>query len=334
MLDEFTDERELEPRRRSRAGRNILIGFLVLLLAGVGVIAGFVIYLGALVSSNVTKEENALPDIGPVQADGSPVELPENSGMNILFVGSDARPGEAGRSDVMVLAHITEDRDTVYLTHFPRDLYVELPGRGKDKINAAYAYGGTPLLVETMQNLLGIKIDHVARTDFEGFKSMTDAVGGVRVYAEESSSRGNIVEGWNDLDGERALEFVRERYQLSEGDISRGHRQQAFIKALMLKALSRDTLTNPLALARFVDAATENLTVDAALDLNEMRKLAFSMSGIRGDDVIFVTAPFSGFGTAPDGGWIEIVDEARMAQLGEAMRTDTMETYDDSRVTP
>lgn len=334
MLDEFTDERDLEPRRRSRAGRKILIGFLVLLLAGVGLVVGFIVYLGALVTTNVTKEENALPDMGPVHSDGSPVELPEDVGMNILFVGTDARPGDAGRSDVMVLAHITEDRDTVYLTHFPRDLYVELPGRGKDKINAAYAYGGTSLLVETMQNLLGVKIDHVAKTDFVGFQRMTDAVGGVRVYAEEGSGQGEFVEGWNDLDGERALEFVRERYELSQGDISRGHRQQAFIKALMLKALSRDTLTNPVTLAKFVDAATENLTVDEDLNLNEMRKLAFSMSGIRGDDVIFITAPFSGFGTAPDGGWIEIVDEPRMAQLGEAIRTDTMETYDGGRVTP
>ena len=332
MLDEFTDERDLEPRRRSRTGRKILIGLLVLLLAGVGLVAGFVGYLGGVVQTNVTKEENALPDMGPVDAQGTPVELPEDTGMNILFVGSDARPGDAGRSDVMVLAHITEDRDTIYLTHFPRDLYVDLPGRGKDKINAAYAYGGTSLLVETMQNLLGVKIDHVAKTDFEGFKGMTDAVGGVRVYAEEASD--GVVEGWNDLDGERALEFVRERYELSEGDISRGYRQQAFIKALMLKALSRDTLTNPVTLAKFVDAATENLTVDEDLDLNEMRKLAFSLTGIRGDDVIFITAPFAGFGTAPDGGWIELVDEVRMARLGEAMRTDTMESYDDSRVTP
>ena len=334
MLEEFTDERELAPARRSRTGRKILIAFLALLLVGVGVVAGFVVYLGALVQTNVTKEEGALPDMGPVDAEGKPVEVPENAGMNILFVGSDARPGDAGRSDVMVLAHITEARDTVYLTHFPRDLYVELPGRGKDKINAAYAYGGSSLLVETLQNLLGVKIQHVARTDFEGFKGMTDAVGGVRVYAEEASGGGEFLEGWNDLDGERALEFVRERYELSEGDISRGYRQQAFIKALMLKALSRETLTNPVTLAKFVDAATQNLTVDQELDLNEMRKLAFSMSGIRGDDVIFITAPFAGFGTAPNGGWIELVDETRMAQLGEAIRTDTMESYDGGRVTP
>ncbi len=333
MLDEFADESQTEQPRR-RTGRKVLAGLLILLLAGGGVVLGFGIYLATMVNSNVTKEADALPEQGPVDTEGNPVELPDNDAMNILFVGSDARPGEHGRSDVMVLAHIPEDRSQVYLVHFPRDLYVAIPGHGKSKINASYAWGGTSLLVETMQNLLGIKIDHVAKTDFDGFEAMTDAVGGVRVYAEEASSRGDIQEGWNDLDGERALLFVRERYELSEGDISRGHRQQAFIKALMLKALSPETIANPLKLANFVDAATENLIVDEDLDLGAMRKLATSLTGVRGDDVVFITAPFTGFGTAPDGGSIEVVDEAGMEALGHAIRTDTMETYADSRVTP
>ena len=337
MLDEFSEIEEEQRHRRPRkrkTGRKILLGLVILMLVGVGIVGGFGAYLAATVNSNVTKEAGALPDMGPVDQEGNEVEIPTDVGMNILMVGADSRPGDVGRSDVMVLAHITEARDKVYLTHFPRDLYVDIPGHGKNKINASYAFGGTSLLVETMQNLLGVKIDHVAKTDFSGFEKMTDAVGGVRVYAEEASRPGNIQQGWNDLDGERALIFVRDRYSLSQGDISRGERQQAFIKALMLKALSRDVITNPVKLTQFVDAATENLIVDENLSLNEMRKLAFSMTGIRGDDVIFITAPFSGFGTAPDGGWIEIVDEPRMAQLGEAIRTDTMETYTDSRVAP
>ena len=87
--------------------------------------------------------------------------------------------------------HVASDRKTVTLVHFPRDLYVTVPGHGKDKINAAFAYGGAPLLVRTLQGLVGVPIDHVALVDFEGFKNMTDAVGGVNVYAEEAStSRG------------------------------------------------------------------------------------------------------------------------------------------------
>ena len=129
------------------------------------------------------------------------------------------------------------------MIHFPRDLYVDIPGRGKDKINAAYRLRREPLLVETMENLLKIRIHHVAKTNFEGFKKMTDAVGGVRVYAEEASNgKGNGArrhqEGLERPQRHAGPGLVRERYTLSEGDISRGRRQLSFIKALLLKATS------------------------------------------------------------------------------------------------
>ena len=226
------------------------------------------------------------------------------------------------------------------MIHFPRDLYVDIPGHGKNKINAAYAFGREPLLVQTMENLLKIRIHHVAKTNFEGFENMTDAVGGVRVYAEEASNgSGNggpvvIKKGWNDLNGEQALGFVRERYTLSEGDISRGRRQLAFIKALMLKAISTETVTNPLKIAKFTDAATENLVLDQDLTIGQLRDYAVSLRNIRGGDVVFSTAPFSGFGTSPAGASIDIVDKQGMADLGDALRTDTMEDYGDVFVTP
>ena len=86
----------------------------------------------------------------------------------------------------MVLVHVPADHSEVTLIHFPRDLYVSIPGKGKNKLNAAYAFGGAPLLVTTMQNMLGVRVDHVAMLGFEGFKSMTDAVGGVDVNVEEA----------------------------------------------------------------------------------------------------------------------------------------------------
>ncbi|WP_169744202.1 LCP family protein [Knoellia aerolata] len=169
--------------------------------------------------------------------------------------------------------HIPEDKQSAYLIHFPRDLYVSIPGRGKDKINAAYAYGGAPLLVITLQDPLGTRIDHVAKTDFKGLKGMTDAVGGVGVYAEEPSDASGtltIREGWNDLNGDEALAFVRDKYDLSEGDISRGGRKQAFIKALMMKAISRESSPTRVKLAGFVDAASANLVVDKGLPVSKL----------------------------------------------------------------
>jgi LCP family protein required for cell wall assembly len=216
------------------------------------------------------------------------------------------------------------------MVHFPRDLYVDIPGHGKDKINASYAYGGAPLLVETLQNLTGARVDHVAVIGFEGFKAMTDAVDGVDVYVAESSHQDsyNFVAGTTvHMNGDIALQFVRARYELREGDISRGQRQQEFLKALMLKVSSSDTLTNPAKLAGLVDAATKNLTVDQTLDVGEAEQLALSLRHIRGDNVRFLTAPFSGFDTTAAGAAIDIVDVAEMKGMGAAIAQDQLDAW-------
>lgn len=338
VLDDFATEDSGTPpraRRKPRWGRRFLVVVASVVALALVAGGGFLFFLNQKVSGNITHDD-LLPKAAPSATlpDGSSVALPQKDvGENYLIIGSDARPGDtASRSDVIVIVHVPEDKKAVQLIHFPRDLYVQIPGRKKDKINAAYAYGGAPLLVSTLQGLLGVKIDHVAKTDFEGFKRMTDAVGGVRVYAEESSD--GIQQGWNNLDGTQALAFVRERHELSEGDISRGRRQQAFIKALMLKVLSRDVITNPVTVTKFIGAATDNLVVDKALSVGTMRSEAISLRNIRSSDVVFITAPFTGFGTAPDGGSIDILDEPGMADLGKALRTDTMDEYADATVTP
>jgi polyisoprenyl-teichoic acid--peptidoglycan teichoic acid transferase len=327
-------------RRERRRGRRALVVMLALFLLLFGGAAAFVAYLGYTVNDNVTHAE-LLPEARPpvTAPDGTKV-AETGTGTNFLVVGTDTRPGDAGRSDVIVLVHIAADGGTVNMIHFPRDLYVDIPGHGKDKINAAYAFGREPLLVQTMENLLKIRIHHVAKTNFEGFQNMTDAVGGVRVFAEEASTGSGtggpvvIRKGWNDLDGEQALVFVRERHQLSEGDISRGRRQLAFIKALMLKAISPATVTNPVKIAKFTDAATKNLVLDQDLTISQLRDYAVSLRSIRGGDVVFSTAPFSGFGTTSGGASIDVVDKQGMADLGDALRTDTMSDYGDVFVTP
>ncbi len=299
---------------------------------------GFVLYLNNRIS-HIAVDDTLLPpdaaqgndnaDPGTDPADEESEPLVESPGTNYLIIGSDARPGDAGRSDVIILGHVTEKRDKVYLIHFPRDLYVDIPGRGKDKINAAYAYGGGALLAKTLQNLTHVKIDHAAKIDFTGFQRMTDAVGGVRVYAEEASKESGftIQKGWNNLNGEQALQFVRERYQLKEGDISRGRRQMAFVKALMVKTLSPGVVLNPVKLTSFINAATDNAVVSKGLTGKFLRSEAIAMRDLRGDDIVFITAPFSGYGTAPNGGAIDILDQPRMESLALALQDDKVEEY-------
>ncbi|ANS79993.1 Cell envelope-associated transcriptional attenuator LytR-CpsA-Psr [Serinicoccus hydrothermalis] len=288
-----------------------------------------------------TEEESAAPIVGE---DGQAIEVGESEfqaetperpaeageAQNFLIIGSDSRDlsVERGRSDVIVLMHINDERDRVDLIHFPRDLFVPIAGTGgSSKINAAYSYGGAPLLVQTLQPLVDVPIDHVVVVNFQSFQAMTDAIGGVDVDVAESSP--GFPEGVMHMDGATGLEFVRERYALSQGDISRGQRQQAFIQGIMTKALSRETLTNPARLASFVDAATTNLTVDADLQVGDMRDLGFQMRGVRGDDIHFETAPWTGIANHPVAGSIVVMADDQMADLSEHLRNDTMEDYTD-----
>jgi polyisoprenyl-teichoic acid--peptidoglycan teichoic acid transferase len=331
MLDEITasDSASTAVPKKHYARRIIVSVISVLLLLTVGTGAAYVAFLNHTVTTNV-KHEALLPT--PIPGEAVPAKDPAaKDAQNILFIGSDSHTTVAnGRSDVIILMHISSDRTKVYLVHFPRDMYVDVPGHGKDKINAAYAYGGPQLLVRTVQKLVDVPVDHVAVIGFDGFKAMTDAVGGVDVYAEEASTEPGsapVHVGVNHLDGLAALAFVRERHQLSEGDISRGRRQEAFIKALMLEALSTQTLFNPVRFADFVDAGTRNLTVDNAFSIADMRSQALAMRDVRSKDIVFITAPITGFGTSPVGGSIDIVDTAKMALLSSGLKSDKMSSY-------
>lgn len=327
------------PRKKRRGLRILLVGFVTLVLLGIGAAAAYLAFLNHTVSSNIS-HDRLLPD-PKLPFEGEDGELvtpsaparPEAAGdaLNFLVIGSDSRDLglERGRSDVIVLVHVNHDRDSVHLVHFPRDLFVQIPGYSrKNKINAAYSFGGAPLLVETVQPLVGVPIDHVAIVNFQSFKAMTDAIGGVDVKVAEASP--GFPEGTMHMDGATGLKFVRERYALSQGDISRGQRQQAFIKAIMLKALSGSTLTNPARLAGFVDAATTNLVVDQDLEVGDMRDLAFNLRGVRGGDIHFVTAPWTGIDNDSYAGSIVLPSEEQFAVLAEHLQNDTMDEYVDN----
>lgn len=276
-------------------------------------------------------QQIAVQDGSTIEATHPPRPDAAGDALNVLIIGTDSRnPGvERGRSDVIMLAHVNDDRTRVDLVHFPRDLFVPIAGTGgSSKINAAYAYGGAPLLVQTLQPLIQVPIDHVAMTNFESFKAMTDAIGGVEVQVTEAG--GGFSAGTHWMDGEQGLQFVRERYSLSQGDISRGERQMQFVKGVMNKALSRETLTNPARLAGFVDAATANLTVDGDLQVSDMRDLAFAMRGVRGGDIHFWTAPWNGIDMHPVAGSIVLMAPEQMEVLAEHLHTDTMESYVDN----
>lgn len=248
--------------------------------------------------------------------------------LNYLIVGSDSRTDDVadGRSDVILVAHISGDRKRVDLIHIPRDYYVNIPGYGYNKINASYAQGGVPLLIKTVQPLIGVTIDHVALIGFDGFKDMTTQVGGVDVYVKETSPRFPNV-GFTHVEGDEALWFVRERKTLQLGDISRGQRQEELVRALLVKATSSSVITNPVTFNNFVQSVANNTIVDDRLSNDEIRSTALSMRGIQRDDIKSHTAPNHWTRMDPYAGSVVVVDYDKLAKLREALRNDTMSSY-------
>lgn len=241
---------------------------------------------------------------------------------NILLIGEDG-VGAPYRSDVMILAHLSESGDKVTLVHFPRDLYVPIPGYGHNKLNAAYAFGGPQLLTRTFQGMLDVKIDDVAITDFENFKAVTNELGGVTVNNPQGSPE--FPKGQLALEnGDEALRYVRERKTLGLGDIGRGQRQMAYLSGMTNKAMSPSVASNPAKISDMVDAGTRGVRVSGGLSVGEIRSLAFDF--VRGGkgDVSYQTAPWIGPGWSPSGSSIVVVDWPGMKALGESIRNGTL----------
>lgn len=235
---------------------------------------------------------------------------------NLLVIGSDSRGADRGRSDVMILAHVSSDRSRVDLVHFPRDLWTTIPGQGQAKLNAAYEAGGAPRLVQTLQPMIGVPIDHVALVDFQGFTTLTDAIGGIDLAGQH-------------MNGTQALAWVRERKSLPQGDISRGQRQMTFVKTVLAQSLTPANVLNPVRLSSLVDTATRSLTVDESFSAGEIRSLAVSMRSVRAGDIVEHTAPWSGVGWAR-GQSIVVPAPQQMAALRSALQRDAMASYTDT----
>ncbi len=209
-------------------------------------------------------------------------------------------------SDTIMVVHIPAGRESAQLVSIPRDSWVEIEDypydNGHGKINAAFSYGGPALAVKTVENLTGLTIDHVAIIDWAGFRDLTSAVGGVAVYIPETftdtSQNVTWTKGWETIEGERALQYVRTRYDIpgdKESDFGRMARQQNFLRALMGKLLSTSTTRNPIRFGKVLTTLTRYLTVDETWDNDEIRGLALAMRDLEAEHVQFVTAPFGSF---------------------------------------
>jgi LCP family protein required for cell wall assembly len=275
---------------------------------------------------------------------------------NYLVVGSDTREGltkqqmrelrvgstataAGGRSDTMLIIHLSKSRDRAYIISLPRDSLVVIPSHvsssdkktiipdRQGKLNSAFSYGGAPLLIETVERATLIKIDHYVEVSFAGFAGIVDALGGIEVCTkvdiDDPKSHLVLSAGVHTLDGIEALKYVRTRDFDGRGDIGRMQRQQQFMSAVLNKATSSGTLLNPFKVKNFINASLASVKLDSGLAPDDLLTLAKQLKNLSSGNVRTLTVPLSNPNGRVDGvGSVVIWDEVLGADLWTRVRDD------------
>ena len=296
--------------------------WLTIMTGGVAaLIVGFSL-VGTSFANNYLSKAGRVDVISPGGSTSGGVDAAQN----YLLVGSDNRAGltkaqisalhvgaatstNAGgrRSDTMILLHLSAKTDKATLISLPRDSYVLIPAYKDDsgkqhaaahnKLNAAYELGGAALTVQTVELATGVHIDHYVEIGFGGFVNMVDALGGVSVCSttalKDPKSGLDIPAGTTELNGAKALAYVRARYVDPTADLGRMKRQQAFLGSMFRSALSTQVLLNPLKLNDFLSATLSSVTLDRNLSREDLLNLATRTHGLSPSNVVFTTVPLS-----------------------------------------
>nr|WP_250769936.1 LCP family protein [Streptomyces sp. MSC1_001] len=273
-------------------------------------------------------------------------------GMNVLVVGTDGRDRITAEekekyrlggapchcTDTVMLVHISEDRDRASVVSLPRDSYAEMPEHtdltsGEKhqahpvKLNAAYAEGGPGLTVRTVESMTGVKIDHYLEVDFTSFMRTVDAVGGVQICTtrpvKDPYTGLDLKAGTHELDGGRALQYVRSRHIDGAADIGRMQRQQRFLAALVERISSGGVLFNPVRFREVATAMLSSVRADEDFGTDQLFALAKAMRGFTPASSEFVSVPIGDMSFPVKGiGSTVKWDAAKAQKLFQALRED------------
>ncbi|MEZ7126232.1 LCP family protein [Nonomuraea sp. AD125B] len=324
-----------EPPEQGRGGtprgpRRRPSGRLIVKIIAAALVALLVTGIGLLfwVNSRLTGIEGVLDPY-----EGRPDDTP---GTNWLLVGSDSRKGLSAaqrkklatgravgqRTDSMMLLHIPDSGDRPTLVSLPRDSAVTIPGRGRDKLNSAYAFGGPKLLVRTVETVTGLHIDNYMEIGFAGFVDIVDAVGGVeinvRAAVDDPKAGLKLKKGTQVLNGSQALGYVRTRKGGALPDFERTKRQRQFLGAVVKKAASPGVLINPFTSIPLAMSATDAVEVDTDTGVFDMLSLGLSM----GDSPVTTVVPFGGEEAVASGGTAIKWDRTKAVALFDALKED------------
>ncbi len=271
------------PRDRGRRRPRFRLRWLLaLLLAYVVFLVAVPVYAWTTVS-----QVDAEPD------GDRPAQQP---GTTYLVVGSDARAGLSGRrTDTIMLLHTGSGPNV--LMSIPRDSIVDVPGRGTNKINAAFAFGGPRLLTRTVENATGIRIDDYVEIGFRGFVAMVDAVGGIEICPEtamnDPEAELDIPKGCQEADGATALGYARSRKTQSLGDIDRARHQREVVSAIGSEVVSWQTVVNPLRYWNVVTSGAESVRVSDGTGPVAAAKFALGMTRVDGESGLTCGVPIA-----------------------------------------
>lgn len=257
------------------------------------------------------------------------------AGDTYLIVGSDSRDdweddGTVGaRTDTIIVLHRPESGPTALIS-IPRDAYMEIPGHGSNRINAAFAFGGAPLLVETVEAHSGLTVDHYLEVGFTGVSGLVDALGGVELcYDQTVNDRLSRLEweaGCHVADGDTALAFARMRYADTLGDIGRTQRQQQLVNAVASEVMSPATLLNPTRSLPVISAGLDAFAVSEGTSVFNLVGAAFAFNSGRGDDAVTGTPPIASINHRVDGvGSTVLLDPDTIDQFWDDIATGALE---------
>lgn len=329
------------PRLRAVGRALVCVLAFVLVLGGVALAATRHAYVTAM--GNLGRIDGVF--VGLEDRPLRPSSGPAAKAVNILVLGTDRRsaapttgsgatapvwlPG-AQRTDTVMVLHVDGDRDGVSVVSIPRDSWVQVPGYGRAKVNAAYSYAGPSLAIETVERLTGLRMDHLTVIDWEGLRQLTDEVGGVPVEIPETvrDTAHDIdwTSGVHQLDGDAALSYVRQRYGLPNGDLDRVRRQHELLRLLAASTLTSAVMTNPQRILDLLNGVTRHVSVDADWARDDIATLVLSLRDLELADVNYLTAPIAGFDTVA-GQSIVRLDMQAGRGLWSAVRADELERW-------
>ncbi|MDD7687159.1 MAG: LCP family protein [Actinomycetaceae bacterium] len=268
---------------------------------------------------------------------------PNTPGTTYLIVGSDQRakdspdPTEGMRSDTIMLLH-KPAHGAPALISIPRDSWVAIPGNGHAKINAAFSWGGQKLLVQTVEQLTGLTVDHYVQIGMNGVEQLTDAVGGIQLCITDKNFSFPISDrdsgltweksGCETANGAKALAFSRMRQADPQGDLGRTKRQRQVVGAILRKALSPTLFINPFQQKHLVGSTADALTVDSKDSLMDIASAGLALRTTMGTDGLLGTPPISSLDYWVDGQSAVQLDPDRIDDFWKKVREGTLTKAD------